>query len=48
MLTELGKRIDPNTNQFNKELENIKKIESKICNSISEIKITLEAKNIRL
>ena len=29
MLTELGKRSDLNTDDFNKELENIKKTQSK-------------------
>ena len=42
MLTELEKRIDLNTDHFNKELENIKKTLSKIDNSISEIQCTLE------
>ena len=37
MLTKIGKRIDLNTDQFYKELENIKKTQSKIDNSISEI-----------
>ena len=47
MLTELGKRIDLNTDLFNKELPNIKKTLSK-TNSIFEIKSTLEAMNKRL
>lgn len=47
MLNELGKRIDLNTDLFNKELPNIKKTLSKI-NSIFEIKSTLEAMNKRL
>lgn len=47
MLTELGKRIDLNTDLFNKELPNIKKTLSKI-NSIFEIKSTLKAMNKRL
>ena len=37
MLTELRKRIDLNTDHLNKELENIKKTQSKIDNLISEI-----------
>ena len=48
MLPELGKRIDLNTDHFNKELENIKKTESKTCNSISEIKNMLEAMNSKI
>ena len=45
ILTELGKRIDLNKDHFNKELANIKKVQSKIDNSISEIKSTLKAMN---
>lgn len=41
MLNEPGKRID-NTDHFGKELENMKKTQLKIDNSISEIKGTLE------
>ena len=48
LLTELGKRIDLNTDHFSKELENIKKTQTKIDNKIYEIKSTLEAVNIRL
>ena len=39
---------DVNTDHFNKELENIKKTQSKKDNLISEIKSTLETKNSRL
>ena len=38
MLTELGKIIVQNMDHFNKEPQNIKKAQSKIGNSISEIK----------
>ena len=38
MLTESGKRIDLNMEHFDKELENIKKIQSEMKNSIAEIK----------
>ena len=41
MLTELGKRIDLNTDHFNKELEKIKNTQSKIDKSVSEFKNTL-------
>ena len=33
MLTELGKRIDENSENFNKELENIKKNQSELRNN---------------
>ena len=47
MLTELGKRIDANSEHFNKQLEDIKK--DPIRNSIAEIKNnTLEGMNSRL
>ena len=49
ILTELGKIIDINTDLFfNKKLENRKKVQSNIGNSIIEIKRTLEAMNGRL
>ena len=48
MLTELGKRIDLNTDHFIKEQDNIKKTQLKIDNSLSEIKNTLEGRNSRL
>ena len=48
MLSELGKGIGLNTDHFNKELGNMKKTQSKIDNSICEIKSTLEAMNSRL
>ena len=38
MLTELGKRIDVNSECFNKELENIKKTQSKMNNSVTDLK----------
>ena len=38
MLTELGKIINLNRDQLDKELENIKKTQSKIDNSIFQIK----------
>ena len=44
MLTELGKRIDLNTEYFNKEPENIKK-KSEMDNSIAEIKKTHSKRN---
>ena len=48
MLTDLGKRIDVYREHFNKELENIKKTQSEMKNSIAEIKNTLEGMNSRL
>jgi len=35
MLSELGKRIDEYSKNFNKELENIKKNQSELKNTIS-------------
>ena len=40
MLTELGKRIDVNSECFNKELENIKKTQPEMKNSMTEIEKT--------
>ena len=40
MLTELGKRIYLNSEHFNKEPEDIKKIQSEMNNSIAELKKT--------
>ena len=48
MLTELERRIDVHNEKFNKELENIKKTQSEMKNSIAEIKNTLEGMNSRL
>lgn len=49
MLNELGKRIDEHSENFNKELENIKKdlIENEEFNSCN-LKNTLEGRNRRL
>ena len=38
MLTELEKRIDIHSENFNEELENIKKTQSDMKNSIAKIK----------
>ena len=38
MLTELGKRIDKHSENFNQELENIKKNQSELKNTITEMK----------
>ena len=38
MLTELGKRIDEHSENFNKKLGNIKKSQSEMKNSITEKK----------
>ena len=48
MLTELRKRIDVNSEHFNKELENMIKIQSEMNTSVAEIKNTLEEMNGRL
>lgn len=48
MLTELRKIINLSTNHLHMELESIKQAQSKIDNSISEIKSTLEAMNGKL
>ena len=40
MLTELGKRTDEHSQNFNKELENIKKNQSELKNTITEMKKT--------
>lgn len=45
MLTELTKRINLNTAHFQKELDTVKKTQSKMDSSISEIKSILEAMN---
>ena len=39
MLRELGRRMDEQSNKFNKELENIKKNQRKVKNTITEKKI---------
>ena len=46
MLTELGKRVDENSENFNKELE--KKKTSQLKNTITEIKNTVEWINGKL
>ena len=49
MLTDIGKRIDLNTDHLNKDLKNIKMTQSKINDSTSEIlKNTLVRMNSRL
>ena len=48
MLTDLGERIELNTDHVNKDLENIKMTESKINDAMSEIFKTLEGMNSRL
>ena len=44
MLTELEKGIDINPDHYIKELENIKRTQSKIDNSIPELEITIRNK----
>ena len=48
MLTELGKRINKHSANFNEELENIKKDQSNLKSKITERKHTLEGINSRL
>ena len=48
MLIELENKINISTDHFNRELGNIKKTQSKIHHSISELKNTLKALNNRL
>ena len=48
MITELGDRIYLSTGYFNKELETIKRNQSKLDNSIAKIKSELKAMNSRL
>ena len=48
MLKELRKIINRNADHCNKELETIKMNQSKLDNSIAEIKTNLEAMNSRL
>ena len=45
MLTELGERKDAYSEFFIKELENIKKNQSDVKNTITEVKNTREANN---
>ena len=47
-LTELGKRMYEHSENFNKELENIEKNQSKLKNTITEMKMALEGTNSRL
>lgn len=42
MLTELGKRVDENSENFNKELGEKKKKTSQLKNTITEIKNAVE------
>lgn len=48
MLTELRKIIDRNPDHCNKELETLKRIQSKLDNLIAKIKTNLEAMSSRL
>lgn len=48
MLTELRKITNRNSGHCNKELESVKKNQSKLDSSIGEIKTNLEAINSRL
>ena len=48
MLTELWRRVDEHSENFNKELENRKKNPSELRNTITEVKNTLEGINSRL
>ena len=48
MLTELERRLDEHSDNFNKELENIKKNQSELRNKIIEMKSALEGINSRV
>jgi len=48
MLTKLGKRIDVHPENFNKKLENIKKIQSEMKDSVTKRKNTLEGMKSRI
>ena len=48
MLKELRKTINRNVDHCNKELETIKRSQSKLDNSISEVKTELKAINSKL
>ena len=48
MLKVLRKTIDRNVDHYGKELENIKRSQSKLDNSITKVKTNLEAVNRRL
>ena len=48
MPTELGKRVDEHSENSNRELENIKKNQSELKNTIAEMKNILEGINSRL
>ena len=48
MLTELGKRTNEHSENFNKELECIRKTQSEMKNSIAAIKNTRKELNSRL
>ena len=48
MLTELGKRTDEHSDNFIKELENIKKNQSELKNLITEMKNTIGGTNSKV
>ena len=48
MLTDLGRRIGEHSKNFNKELENTKKNQSELKNTIREMKNSLEGINSRV
>ena len=48
LLTMLGRRVEENSKNFNKELEYIKKNQLELKNTITEMKNMLEAINSRL
>ena len=48
LLSELGKRIDEHRENFNKELGNIKRNQSELKNTITQMKSTQEGMNNRL
>jgi len=48
LLSEFGKRIDEHRENFNKELGNIKRNQSELKNTITQMKSTQEGMNNRL
>ena len=48
LLSELGKRIEEHRENFNKELGNIKRNQSELKNTITQMKSTQEGMNNRL
>lgn len=48
MFKKLGRRMNDHCKKFMKELEDIKKNQTRLWNTITEMKSTLEGSNVRL